>query len=154
MLGRHVAAYSAVHDSDEASDIVQEVFIRLWDNRYELANMRNIRSYCMTAVRNQSIDCKRRRTARYSEPLDIHTDLKEAQASPQERIEQSESLRVVEKFIESLPEDQQTVIRLNAYDGCSNEEIRQITGLSPENVRTLLSRGRRKLRELFRNHIQ
>ncbi|MDE6488217.1 MAG: sigma-70 region 4 domain-containing protein [Paramuribaculum sp.] len=53
------------------------------------------------------------------------------------------------KLMASLPEAQQRVVRLSSVGGCSNDEIAELTGFSPANVRTLLSRGRKRIRELF-----
>lgn len=53
------------------------------------------------------------------------------------------------ELLKRLPENQRTVVVMSAVTGLSNSEISQATGLSAENVRVLLSRGRKKLRELF-----
>lgn len=55
----------------------------------------------------------------------------------------------IERLIDSLPEGQRTAIRLSSFGGLDNNEIAATTGLSEANVRQLLSRGRRKLRELW-----
>jgi len=52
-------------------------------------------------------------------------------------------------MIDMLPENQRRVVMLSGIAGLSNSEIKKATGLSDDNVRVLLSRGRKKLRELF-----
>ena len=52
-----------------------------------------------------------------------------------------------------LPEQQRQVLQLRAFNECSFEEIESITGLTSVNVRTLLSRGRRRLKELYNQVI-
>ncbi|MDE6768460.1 MAG: RNA polymerase subunit sigma-70, partial [Muribaculaceae bacterium] len=46
------------------------------------------------------------------------------------------------------------VVMLSAVSGLSNNEIQEVTGLSDDNVRVLLSRGRKKLKQLFANFLK
>ena len=50
---------------------------------------------------------------------------------------------------EGLPVQQQKIVTLRDVKGCSYEEIEQVTGLNATNVRVLLSRARKKIREEF-----
>jgi RNA polymerase sigma-70 factor (ECF subfamily) len=92
------------------------------------------------------------RQSQPTSPLDQYGMEHEPQPGYDEsqRLDDSESLGVVKMLLSRLPHDQQTVMRLSAFNGCSNDEIRQITGFSADNVRTLLSRARRRLKELFK----
>ncbi|MDE5752093.1 MAG: sigma-70 family RNA polymerase sigma factor, partial [Duncaniella sp.] len=60
----------------------------------------------------------------------------------------------LEKMIDTLPAAQQTVVRLSLCGELSNDEIAEATGQSPDNVRQLLSRGRRKLRVLYTKYMK
>lgn len=142
-------AYSVLHDSDEASDAVQDVFVRLWERRREISDSRNLRAYCLSALHHRCVDSLRRNRIRQSAPLDSCREIPDADSAPDDILERGEDMTSVKSMILTLSENQQTVIRLSAFGGCSNDEISSITGLSAENVRTLLSRGRKKLRELF-----
>ena len=64
-----------------------------------------------------------------------------------------ESLQLVTLLMNKLPEQQRQVLQLRAFNECSFEEIESITGLTSVNVRTLLSRGRRRLKELYNQVI-
>ena len=52
-------------------------------------------------------------------------------------------------LIEKLPEQQKEVMKLRHYSECSMEEIVDLTGISATNVRTILSRARKKIKEQF-----
>ena len=56
-------------------------------------------------------------------------------------------MKQVKRLIEHLPENQRQVLRLRSLDDCSMEEIEHITGLNAGNIRVLLSRARKTLRE-------
>jgi RNA polymerase sigma-70 factor (ECF subfamily) len=55
------------------------------------------------------------------------------------------------ELMSQLPPQQQEVMKLRTWGDCSLQEIAEITGMSHDNARTLLSRARRKLKELYNN---
>jgi len=79
-----------------------------------------------------------------AEGIEIPEDL-----SLLEQIEAQDDLEYVKTLINLLPEQQKKVLVLRHYAGYSNEEIEEITGYNNVHIRVLLSRGRKKIRELF-----
>ncbi len=83
--------------------------------------------------------------ARQSVPLTtVHN------VSPPEDLTVKDEARQIKEIITRLPEMQQRIVVLRDVKGCSYEEIEHITGLNSTNVRVLLSRGRKKIREEFK----
>ena len=70
-----------------------------------------------------------------------------------EQADNRESIQLVTLLMNKLPEQQRQVLQLRAFNDCSLEEIETITGLTGVNVRTLLSRARRRMRDLFNNSV-
>ena len=64
-------------------------------------------------------------------------------------VELKDEVNQVKRIIHSLPHQQRQVIVMRDVNDCSMEEIEQATGLSPVNIRVLLSRTRKKIREQF-----
>lgn len=131
---------------DDAADVVQETLIRLWRfNAGIPESASEIRLYCMTALRNGCLDSLKRRRQ--------HADVEEclAMKAPPERDAEYDDTRArIEVLIDTLPRGQAQAVRLSSFAGLDNAEIASTTGLSEANVRQLLSRGRKRLRELFR----
>lgn len=146
----YAAAYVILSDSSEASDAVQESFSRLWERRDRIAMPDSPEAYCLTVVRRLSIDRIRRRRALSS--LDEGFEVAVAAETTGARVEDADALRHVSSLLASLPESQQRVIKMSSILGMDNREIATATGLSDVNVRTLLSRGRRRLKQLFENN--
>lgn len=142
----YATAMSIVGNSDEAVDIVQEVFVRLWQKRADLADLENPEAYCVTVAKRLSIDRLRRNAFLADSPPDEN---RFAGAPEIDQIEARDQLRVVDSLMARLPANQQKVVRLSSVNGLDNRTISEVTGLSETNVRALLSRGRRRLRELF-----
>ena len=69
--------------------------------------------------------------------------------STEKRVDDADAIARLSNVIDRLPASQAEVMRLSAFGGLSNDEIAQATGLDNQNVRALLSRGRRKIKEMF-----
>lgn len=130
---------------DDAADAVQETQIRLWRCRDAIPpDPRELRLYCMAAFRNQCVSAIRRRR----ETVEIETAINLA-ADETDKTEFRDMMSRVEQLIDTLPRGQATAIRLSGFDGLDTSEIALRTGQTENNVRQLLSRGRRKLKELW-----
>lgn len=129
---------------DEAGDTVQESLLRLWRHRSRIPPPDSgLRVYCIAAHRNECISWMKR----------VHHDapIEEAAAitsPPGEDAEFRDTSSRLSALIDSLPSGQREVIRLSGIGGLDSREIAELTGQTDNNVRQLLSRGRRKLREL------
>lgn len=136
-----------VRDRDEASDAVQETYARLWAHRNNLDNVGSVEAYAIKIAKRICIDKLRSREV-------VSTDKSSSsdEAAVDDRVEHADELRLVNALLEQLPPNQRNVVELSAFGGCDNEEIAELTGESPANVRQLLSRGRRKLKELYKNY--
>lgn len=146
----YATAITILRNSDDASDAVQEAFTRLWERRDELPNIDNPEAFCVTTVKRICIDRLRRSTLPINEVTEdtlLIADDSDKQADTRE------SLQLVTLLMNKLPEQQRQVLQLRAFNECSLDEIESITGLTGVNVRTLLSRARRRMRELFNNSI-
>jgi RNA polymerase sigma-70 factor (ECF subfamily) len=67
--------------------------------------------------------------------------------NPESELESKEKMQQLEALIEQLPEKQRIVIRMRGCGDCSLEEIEAVTGESAANVRVLLSRARRTMKQ-------
>lgn len=134
-------------NEDEAKDIVQEVFTRVWKGKAEMENVRNWEAWCMRIARNLSLDRirlnHRQSTGLMNEGFDVLQDA----PSPHERAELRESMQQVAKIIASLPSKQRQVIHLRDVEGYSYGEICEILELDMNQVKVNLFRARNALRE-------
>lgn len=136
-----VAAAILGNSSDEASDAVQDAMVKIWKSQQVMAEVTNPEGYAIAAVRSSAIDILRLRT-RWS-------DIEECPEISADPLPEPDSAEWLEKIIASLPPAQQHVVRMSAFASLSNEEISGITGFSAVNVRQLLSRGRKRIKELY-----
>lgn len=143
-------AYALVGNKSDAEDILQDAYYKLWSRRNELADVRNPEAFCVTLVKNLCLDFLRSpRADRQDEDVTEAVTLP-ADSSPDEKLEMQDKVEQVRHLIDRLPENQRQVLRLRGIEDCSMEEIEQITGLSAANIRVLLSRARKIIREQFK----
>ncbi len=139
-------AYRIVQDAANAEDIVQETFIKLWNKRGDMQDIENTEAFPIIILRNTCLDHLRKTKNDYHTNYD--TDIPET-ASLVRQIEIQDEAERVKKLINKLPEQQRQVMIMKHWDGYSDEEIEQITGISPGNIRVILSRARKTIREQF-----
>ena len=143
-------AFRLMGNTQDAEDMVQEAYLKLWKRRNELPNdIQSMEAYCITLVKNICYDTLRlshlAEDGRAPEELNISGNI-----SLTTEVELRDEANQVMKLIEQLPEQQQQIVMMHDVDDRPYEEIEEVTGLSAVNIRVLLSRARKKIREQFK----
>ena len=138
-------AYRMLGDRFEAEDAVQNLYVRLWEQKERLDDLVSPKEYCLRVLKNICIDRWRRMRAR-DEEVDFVEEISEANAPPDTEREEAEEF--VEHFLATLPERQQRVMTMQ-MQGNSIKEIAEVTKLTEGNVKVMLSRIRKRFRELY-----
>jgi RNA polymerase sigma-70 factor (ECF subfamily) len=138
-----------LEQTEEAEDVVQDVFIRLWNKREKLKEYRSVEALAMVTTKNICLD--RIRVKKYPvENIDNHRTFLEN--IPEEtKADHSDLLSSVKIAMKQLPGPQQVILHLRDIEGYEFEEIAQITGMNENAIRVALSRARKKIRELMTN---
>ncbi len=136
-----------VCDNDVAEDIAQEVFLKLWNIRDSLSDYRSPESLIVVISRNMAVDYLRR-----LRPDNVSVDEIEHQAtdiSPEDQVIATEISEELDRILASLPDAQQSILRMRHIDGMETTEIAATIGSSEGAVRVALSRARHRVKELF-----
>lgn len=134
---------------EDAEDMVQEVYMKLWGKHEELPDVQNMEAYCVALTKNMCIDRLRLAEVDRVDVDDVPLSLA-AVDDVASQLERQDAVEQVKLIIETLPEKQQQVITLRDIRDCTFEEIEEQTGLTAVNVRALLSRARKTIRERFK----
>ena len=128
-----------IRDKDEAKDIVQDTFEKLWMKVSEVS-FEKAKSYMFTTAYRTMIDKIRRgkKKADYSEVYE--NDLFHSQ-------QYSDLKELLNEAVNKLPEIQRSVVLLRDYEGYDYKEIGDITGLSESQVKVYIYRARVFLKE-------
>ena len=123
---------------EDAKDVVQSAFEKLWINRQQVDNAR-CKSYLFTVAYNQMIDHIRKiKRIRLKETFSDETGSTTQQHNTIKKI--------LEEALQKLNETQRSLVLLKDYEGYSYEEIGKITGLSGSQVKVYLHRARLQLK--------
>lgn len=131
---------------DDAEDIVQEVFFKLWFMRDDLDRYNHVQSLSLTITKHLSVNQLKKNEREYDS---LDENIEADDFSPYTGLERKDELEQVLKIVNRLPDLQQSVLRMKHIDGLETNEIAALTGSSPEAVRMNLSRARKKVRDWF-----
>jgi len=142
-------ALSILKNSDDAQDAVQEVVLKLWKNRNLLDRAKNLESYCLNAVKNYCFDVlrKQKHQKNYEENVWVN-------ATTEPEIEQVDLVEKLKQELYRLPDQQRLAVSLKDIEGFDYNEISEILGQNIETIRVNVSRGRKKLFELFKEELK
>lgn len=137
LQGRMYAAALAITGSaDDAADAVQTTMMRVWEGIAQGSRPANPAAYCIASVRNASLTIiARRRTGIAidgNDGIDPPSD-----AAADSRAELSDARRLMG----SLPERERKAVEMNAFAGCSADEIAEALDVTAANARQILSRA-------------
>lgn len=140
-------AFRLLGSEEEAKDVVQEVFVRVWTGRENMEAIQNWEAWCMRITKNLSLDRIRTWKRRNTQPIESSFDVQEESLTPYESTEINESMQRVGSLIEALPEKQRNIIHLRDVEGYSYQEICDILELDMNQVKVNLFRARNSVRE-------
>jgi RNA polymerase sigma-70 factor (ECF subfamily) len=144
-------AFHLLRHRNEAEDLTQEVFLKLWNIRAELKFVENVEAFALKVTRNYCID-KIRIKSRVEAVMELNEDLLDEKLVLEKEIEQKDTVGFVRIIIDSLPETQKTIIHLRDVEGLEIQEIAHITGLNENAIKVNLSRARKKVRDAFKKN--
>jgi RNA polymerase sigma-70 factor (ECF subfamily) len=138
-----------LHDADEAEDVVQEVFARLYSQNFRFDGKAACSTWLHRILVNSSINCLRARKRRAK--LEQHPQEGDG---PEEALLGDERHEMFLKGIAQLSEQHQLVLTLRELRGFSYPEIARLLKLPEGTVKSALNRGRARLVEAMERNGQ
>src|SRR5262245_3138908 len=103
-------AFRLLGSAEDAQDVVQEVFIKVWNGREQLGDINNVEAWCMRITKNLSLDRLRQAQRRPADPIDRVMHVQNETLSPHENTEIGESMKRINELMAGLPEKQRQVM--------------------------------------------
>lgn len=138
-----------LHSSDDAADVIQEAFCRLWPRRDSIGSANEAAAIATTTVKNICIDRLRANTRHPAVEVDEDRDASPA-IGVDRAYEAKEQYDIVTRLInERLSPLQRKVMQMKEYDDLSISEIAEQLNMDEAAVRMNISRARKTIRELY-----
>lgn len=141
-------ALRVIGNRTEAEDVVQETMIRVWNRREEWQQLDSLEAYCFTVARNLALDCSEKKCAQTVE-LTPQMDSASQNLGPYEYLVGKETLELLQRLVEELPEKQRLILHLREVEGKSYKEIAALLQVTEEQVKVNLFRARQKVKQRF-----
>ena len=149
--GRLRLTAQRIVNDDSVDDALQEAFMRLWNRRSDFDSSNVVEGVAVTTVRNICLDTLRRNAVRRHDDIDetssVATIIDDSSDDEQEN---RELYGEISALINSqLSERDRRILYLRDRDGWEMDEIAQEMGISEANVRVILSRSRKTIRQIY-----
>jgi len=154
-----------VGDAEQAEDLAQDVFVRVYRSRKTYEPSAKFATWFFTIANNVVLNAMRSRSRRHehtisprdsgplgARPMDVLATVRSSQM-PARLLDKAEMRDVVRMAIEALPERQRLAVLLCKFEGLSYADIAAALELTPQAVKSLLSRARINLREILQPYF-
>jgi RNA polymerase sigma-70 factor (family 1) len=133
-----------------SKDIVQEVFIKIWEDQIEFQDDNTIKSYLYTSVKNKSFNYVKSKEFKSTGPLPVK-DIAELENDPFyfRELAIAETSSLIEKAVSTLPAKCALIIRLS-LEGLSNAEIAEELGLAVNTIKAQKKIAYKRLKPLLK----
>lgn len=140
-----------VDDKQEALDIVQDVFLSIWENKKYKINEDHLRPYLFSAVKHKCYNYLKHQVIKREHIRSTAIVLREIEldyyVNGEESLIESETLQKINKAVDSLSSILKEIIVLSRFEGLKNEEIAKRLGIPIRTVETRLYRALVALKE-------
>ncbi|MFQ5605888.1 MAG: RNA polymerase sigma-70 factor [bacterium] len=142
-----------VEDTTVAENLVQDVFLKVWENRSQLNPTLNIKSYLYTAVKNQALKQIKHHEVRRRGAEKLRLDV-DSVVSPEETWCAKELEEAIQQGISELPEKCRIIFRMNRFDQLKYAEIAHIQNISIKTVEVQMGRALKFLRKRLADFVK
>lgn len=145
------------HDREDALDVSQEVFVKLWQTIQNYRGEASLLTYLMTLTKNAAYDLERKKARHRTTSLTLENEDGETveldlpdrsdEANPEQNYLRKEKIETVRRAINALDRDWREIIIMRDINGMSYAEISGATGLTEGTVKSRLNRARQALKK-------
>lgn len=136
------------NDFAVAEDVVQEIFVRLWEKRDELKEVQNLQGYLLLSVKNRCLNY-----LEHQQVVDKYKQYCLLQEVQDNNEDSEQFIENVGRLLEKLPEKRRRVLEMSVLEAKSYAEIAELLGISLNTVKDHVKKAYAFLREELRQNI-
>lgn len=146
-----ISAYNLIKHREVCEDILQEIFIKIWNNREKIEIKTSLKSYLYTSVLYKVYDQFRKDKGIFKEELFENYNNRIQITTPESKLIQKELEAQLNTSIEKLPEKSKIVFKLSRMEQMSHKEIAEQLNISTKTVEAHITKSLKILRSLLAN---
>lgn len=151
--GLCVFAARFVRSDEEAEEIVQEVILKLWENKENLHNIASLKSYLYRAVYNRSLNYLNHLSKEIKYRDKAWVELKKKELAATDKILETELETQIAEAVDKLPARCREVFELSRFSGLKNKDIAEQLNISIKAVEANISRALQSLRQSLKEYL-
>jgi RNA polymerase sigma-70 factor (family 1) len=137
---------------EESEEILQEIFIKIWENREKLSEIDSFKNYLFRFAKNKLLDRIRHSQIRQRVLSEIKRTKNISETSTNDQCAYREYYKIVQRAIEKLPPKRKLIFRLNIENGLSQDEIARKLNISKSVVQKQIYSASHFVREYLFKH--
>ncbi len=137
---------SKVQDLEESKDIIQEIFVYIWDDRQNIVEINSISNYLYRIAVNKSLNLFRRQKISQNYIDSLAYFLKYNTSTHEQDNFEFQREQELLHAVSTLPAGMRTIFELRYYEGLSNEDVAKRLSLSTHTVATQMKRALKSIR--------
>lgn len=145
----YILALKLTKSDQLAKDIIQEVFLKLWDQRNQLSSILNVEAWLYRVTENKIIDFLRKASADVRLKERIWNQLQQIVNESEQYLAVKEYNQIIQKAIDQLPPQRKLIYQLNKEIGMNYREIANELRLSKHTVKNQLSTAIQSVRKFL-----
>ena len=146
-------AIKMLKEKEGAEEIVQEVFVKIWEKRETVEIKTSLKSYLFRSVHNHCLNQIKHIEIRENYKQDNKERIEREQEDFTEKFNQFELQRQIEQAINELPEQRQKIFRLSRFEGLKYREIAEQLDVSVKTVEAQMGKALKSMREALKEYL-
>ena len=144
-------AFTFLKDSDEAEDIVQLQFVKLWEKRAELTIHTSVKAFMYSAIYNACINKLKQQQVRQSYAKEVQ--LYATNSSSADELQHKELEQKIEQALQVLPEQCAKIFKMSRFEHLKYKEIADELNLSIKTIENQMGKALKILREQLKDYL-
>jgi RNA polymerase sigma-70 factor (family 1) len=149
-----VFAWQLCHSATDAEEVVQDIFLRLWQNRKSLADVEFPRKYIYVMARNRALDLLDKIARDNRLMREVWDNLSAPNNITEDILQAAETQKLINEAVGQLSEKKQTIFRLSRQDGLTHQQIAERMNISVQTVKNVLTETLKHIKSFLAQHSE